>query len=89
MVYLIVVYDMKADRTRLLRQPLRRSLIHVQNSVFEGEVTAGQADGIEATVEEVVDTGRGERAVIYRLESDRVLDRTAVSDDPTEGDQFL
>jgi CRISPR-associated protein Cas2 len=88
-VYVIVVYDLEADRTRRLRKPLRRKLTHVQNSVFEGELTAGQADDVEATVERVVDPERGETGIVYRLSSETVLDRTAVGDDPATGAQFL
>lgn len=89
MVYVIVVYDLQAERTRLLRKPLRRLLIHVQNSVFEGEVTAGQADEIEATVRDVVDPSRDESGIVYRVKNDAVLAREAVGDDPTEDDQFI
>jgi CRISPR-associated protein Cas2 len=88
-VYVIVVYDMEASRTRNLRKPLRRFLTHTQNSVFEGRVTAGQADDIEATVSREVDPDRGESGVVYRLSSDAVVDRMSVGDDPTEDEQFL
>lgn len=89
MVYVIVVYDLQAERTRLLRKPLQRLLIHVQNSVFEGEVTAGQADEIEATVRDVVDPGRDESGIVYRLKDDSFLIRETVGDDPTKDDQFI
>lgn len=89
MVYLIVVYDVQAERTRKLRKPLRQYLTHVQNSVFEGRVTAGQADDIEALVRTTVREANGESGIVYRLKSNSVLDRLAIGDDPTEGDQFL
>lgn len=89
MVYLIVVYDVQADRTRRLRKPLRQYLTHVQNSVFEGRVTAGQADDIESLVRDRVRGADGESAIIYRLGSEAVIDRLAVGDDPSEDEQFL
>lgn len=88
-VYLIVVYDVRADRTGKLRKPLRQYLTHVQNSVFEGRVTAGQADDIESLVRTTVRAAAGESVVVYRLTSDSVLERVAIGDDPTEDDQFL
>lgn len=89
MVYLIVVYDVRADRTGKLRKPLRQYLTHVQNSVFEGHVTAGQADDIESLVRTTVREADGESVVVYRLTSESVLNRIAIGDDPTEDDQFL
>lgn len=92
MVYLIVAYDVQADRTGKLRKPLRQYLTHVQNSVFEGRVTAGQADDIESFVRNTVQETNGESVIIYRLKSlvsNSVLDRLAIGDDPTEDDQFL
>ena len=89
MVYLIVVYDMVADRTGKLRRPLRRYLTHTQQSVFEGRVTAGQADDVEAIVTDRIDPGRDESGIVYRLSSDAVIDRTSAGDDPTDGEQFF
>lgn len=89
MVYLIVVYDVQADRTHRLRKPLRQYLTHVQNSVFEGRVTAGQADDIEALLRDRVRGTEGESAIVYRLGSEAVVDRLAVGDDPSEDEQFL
>jgi len=40
-MYVIVVYDMEADRTHLMLKLCRRYLVHVQNSVLEGEISEG------------------------------------------------
>jgi len=37
-MYVIVVYDMEADRTHLMLKLCRRYLVHVQNSVLEGNL---------------------------------------------------
>ena len=39
MMYVILVYDINVDRVDKVRKFLRQSLIWVQNSVFEGELT--------------------------------------------------
>ena len=89
MVYLIVVYDVQADRTARLRKPLRQYLTHVQNSVFEGRITAGQADDLESLIRDRVRDSEGESAIIYQLGSEAVINRVAVGEDPSEDEQFL
>lgn len=87
MVYLVVVYDVQADRTRYFRNFLRQYLQHVQNSVFEGEVTAGDAETIEARVESMLNDE--ESTIVYRLPAEKFVDRSAFGDDPAEDARFL
>ena len=51
-MYVIVVYDVPADRTRVYRKLLRKRLEHLQYSVFFGELTEGQVTALE---NEIVD----------------------------------
>lgn len=87
LVYLIVVYDVEADRTRHFRTLLRRYLTHVQNSVFEGEVTEGDAVEITERIEQRLEDG--ESAIIYQMSSEKYVDRTAFGPDPAEESRFL
>jgi len=86
-VYVVVVYDMEADRTRLMLDFLRKYLTHVQNSVFEGEITEGDLETIRAKVQDTLKSG--ESAIIYRMSSESYVERTVVGDDPTEDARFL
>lgn len=87
MVYVVVVYDMQAERTRLMLKFLRRYLTHVQNSVFEGEVTKGDLETIRNRTREMLEPG--ESTIIYRMSSEKYVDRTVVGEDPAEDTQFL
>lgn len=87
MVYVVIVYDVQADRTRILLKFLRRYLTHVQNSVFEGQVTDGDLERIKNGIEERLEPG--ESTIIYELSSEKLLDRTVFGDDPTEDQRFL
>lgn len=87
MVYVIVVYDMQADRTRLLLKLCRRYLTHVQNSVFEGEITEGDLERLRSEIEDRLEPG--ESAIVYELSSEKLLDRTVFGEDPTEDSRFL
>lgn len=87
MPYVVVVYDMDAERTQIMLKFLRRFLHHVQNSVLEGEVTEGDLEKIKAGVEDRLQTG--ESTIIYRMSSDSMVDRSVFGDDPMADDQFL
>lgn len=87
MVYVVVVYDMDADRTHYMLNYLRRYLVHVQNSVFEGELTEGDFEKVRAGVERILEPD--ESTIIYRVESEKFVDRTVFGDDPTDDQRFL
>jgi CRISPR-associated protein Cas2 len=86
-VYVIAVYDVQADRTRLFLNYLRRFLVHVQNSVFEGEVTEGELERMRNDLDDLLEPG--ESTIIYTVSAEDYVDRTVFGDDPTEDSQFL
>ena len=86
-VYVVVVYDMEADRTHKMLKFLRRYLTHVQNSVLEGDVTEGDLKKIRSGVDEILNSG--ESTIIYRVSSEKMVDRTVFGEDPASDDQFL
>lgn len=87
MVYIVVVYDMEAERTHKMLKFLRRYLTHVQNSVLEGNVTEGNLEKIRSGVDEMLNPG--ESTIIYRVSSEKMVERTVFGDDPAADDQFL
>lgn len=87
MPYIVVVYDMEAERTQKMLKFLRRYLNHVQNSVLEGEVTEGDLEEIRAGVRDRLK--EGESTIIYRVSSQSMIGRTVFGDDPMVDDQFL
>ena len=87
MVYVVIVYDMEADRTHKMLKFLRRYLTHVQNSVFEGEVTEGTLAEIKSGIDDLIDSG--ESTIIYRIGAEKMVNRTVFGDDPAADDQFL
>lgn len=86
-VYLIVVYDMNESRTQLPRNLLRQYLTHVQNSVFEGEVTKGEADTIRSELQQL--TYVDESVIVYEVSSESYVERDVSGEDPTTDVQFL
>jgi CRISPR-associated protein Cas2 len=86
-VYVVVVYDMEADRTHKMLTFLRRYLTHVQNSVLEGDVTEGDLEKIRSGVDDILEPD--ESTIIYRVSSEKMVERTVFGDDPAADDQFL
>lgn len=87
MPYVIIVYDVQADRTPKFLRYLRRYLTHVQNSVFEGELTEGTLEEVKTTLEAMLEPG--ESVMVYRMASEKYVDRVVFGDDPMDEQQFL
>ena len=86
-MYVVMVYDLEADRTQRALKLGRRYLTHVQNSVLEGEISEGDLATLKNEVDDLLKPG--ESTIIYELSSDTLLDRTVYGDDPTEDQRFL
>ncbi|MDR5674760.1 CRISPR-associated endonuclease Cas2 [Halalkaliarchaeum sp. AArc-GB] len=86
-MYVVLVYDMEADRTQRMLKLCRRYLTHVQNSVLEGHITEGDLAQLRNAIEDLLITG--ESVIVYELSSETLVDRTVYGDDPTEDSRFL
>lgn len=86
-MYVVLVYDMEADRTQKMLKLGRRYLTHVQNSVLEGEISEGDLKRLHGQIDDLLQTG--ESVIIYELSSDTLLNRTVYGEDPAEDRRFL
>ena len=86
-MYVVMVYDLEADRTQKALKLGRRYLTHVQNSVLEGKISEGDLATLKNEINDLLKPG--ESTIIYELSSDTLLDRTVYGDDPTEDQRFL
>ncbi|SIS20338.1 CRISPR-associated endonuclease Cas2 [Natronorubrum thiooxidans] len=86
-MYVIMVYDLQADRTHKALKIGRRYLTHVQNSVLEGEISEGDLKKLRNEIDDLLEPG--ESTIIYELSSDSILDRAVYGEDPTEDQRFL
>lgn len=86
-MYVIMVYDMEAERTQRMLRLGRRYLTHVQNSVLEGEISAGNLAELRGQIEDILKPH--ESVVLYELSSETLVDRTVYGDDPAEESRFI
>lgn len=63
---------MKADKCIKLMKVLRKYLFHIQNSVFEGELTAQSKENLINEISKTIDKKDG-NVLIYTLPSDKPL----------------
>lgn len=78
---------MQANRTSTFLKYLRRYLTHVQNSVFEGELTEGTLEEMKTTLESMLDPD--ESVMVYRMASEKYIERVVFGEDPMDDQQFL
>ncbi|ELZ99745.1 CRISPR-associated endonuclease Cas2 [Haloferax denitrificans] len=86
-MYVVMVYDLEAERTYKALKLGRRYLTHVQNSVLEGEISEGDLATLRNEVEDLLKSG--ESVIIYELSSDALLNRSVYGNDPTDEKRFL
>jgi CRISPR-associated protein Cas2 len=82
----IVVYDVPAERTRIYRKLLRRRLEHLQQSVFYGELTAGQVTKMKNEIRERLDTD--DSVIVFEAGSSTVVDYTTFGETDDPGSKF-
>ncbi|MDL1970227.1 MAG: CRISPR-associated endonuclease Cas2 [Candidatus Desulfofervidaceae bacterium] len=68
MAYVIVTYDIKEERVNKVRKVLKKYLMWVQNSVFEGEITEGKLEKCRQELLRVIKPEE-DSVYFYRLEN--------------------
>lgn len=72
-MYVILVYDVEAERTVKIHKECGQYLTWKQNSLFEGELTKSQFEELSGWIQDYVKDD--EKVVIYRLRSEDAVDK--------------
>lgn len=85
-MFVLITYDVPAERTHIYRKLLRKQLEHLQQSVFYGNITEGQLTGIKQDINEVLI----QEDSVYIFEADVSTDvhHTALGDGDEPGSRF-
>ena len=75
-MYIIIVYDAAPKRGAKLLKFLRRHLIWIQNSVFEGEVTEAQLQIILKGIKDIINKAK-DSVIYYVFDSKNYTERGA------------
>lgn len=76
-MFVILVYDAGVKRDPKILKTCRKYLNWVQNSVFEGELTAGKLKKLQRELGDIIDA-KDDYIVIYVLESQRYNSRISL-----------
>lgn len=85
-MYIIVVYDVPAERTRIYRKLLRRQLEHLQYSVFFGELTEGQLTALKQDIEAKIKPD--DSVVVFEARNPAAFDFATFGDAEEPGSRF-
>jgi CRISPR-associated protein Cas2 len=72
-MYVIIVYDVEADRTVKIHKECGQYLKWKQNSLFEGELTKPQFEELSGWIEDYIK--EKEKVVIYRLHTEDAMNK--------------
>jgi CRISPR-associated protein Cas2 len=86
-MYYIAVYDVSVDRVAKMLKLFRRYLTWVQNSVFEGELTAAQAERLKSEARALMQ--EGDSVILWHVRDRRALEREVVGTEHGVTGRFL
>ena len=69
-LYVLLVYDINQKQVGRALKICRKYLMHVQKSVFEGNITEARLNALKEELAAIVDTGT-DSVIIYRMDSVR------------------
>lgn len=76
-MFVILVYDVNVKRVSKMLRTVRRYLVHIQKSVFEGELTEKRLEHLKAEIEELIKPNE-DTVLIYTFDSLRFSQRHAI-----------
>jgi len=78
-MYVIIVYDIKDKRVLKVNKYLKRYLIWVQNSVFEGEITEALLEKVIKGLTKII--AETDSVIVYKLKSNGYLTRVILGNE--------
>ena len=73
LIYIILVYDVSVERVSKVNKFLKRYLIWIQNSVFEGYIKESTLTSMKKGLMKIIESD--DKILIYQLKSDTYIER--------------
>ncbi|OGW02464.1 MAG: CRISPR-associated endonuclease Cas2 [Nitrospinae bacterium RIFCSPLOWO2_02_39_17] len=77
-MYIIAVYDVDQKRCGKMLKICRSYLHHIQNSVFEGEITEGKLEALKIKAKKIMNEDEGDSLIIFKTRNEKWLDKEVV-----------
>jgi CRISPR-associated protein Cas2 len=86
-MYIIAVYDVDAKRCSKMMKLCRRYLHHIQNSVFEGEITESNMQELRIKSKEIMQ--ENDSFILFRSRSQTWLEKEILGTEKRSTDSFF
>lgn len=73
-MFVVLMYDVGEKRVAKYLKLMRRYLTHIQNSVFEGEITEGKLRELRHQIEKLMKEDE-DSVIIYKFENTKYTER--------------
>jgi len=87
-MFIILVYDANERRVQKFLKVCRKYLVHVQNSVFEGEITEAQLRQLVEELRSLMNENE-DSVVIYKFKTRKYYERLTLGIDRISSDDFI
>lgn len=86
-MFVILVYDASVERVQKFLKICRKYLVHVQRSVFEGELTEAELRALKGELAEIMDEEE-DSVVIYTFRTRKYYKRIVMGQQRPSADDF-
>ena len=76
-MYVVLVYDVRKKRVQKVMKICRKYLNHLQNSVFEGNITEAKLTRLKGEIKNVIDV-KTDFVCIFRMDSTRYISKEQI-----------
>jgi CRISPR-associated protein Cas2 len=88
-MYVIAVYDVDQKRCGKMLKLCRAHLHHIQNSVFEGEITEAKLEAMKIKAKKIMSEEEGDSLILFKSRNEKWLDKEIVGADKRPVDNIL
>ena len=88
-MYVIAVYDVDRKRCGKMLKLCRAHLHHIQNSVFEGEITEAKLEALKIKAKKIMNEEDGDSLILFKSRNEKWLDKEVVGADKRPVDNIL
>lgn len=88
-MYVVVVYDVDKKRCGKMLKLCRGYLHHIQNSVFEGEITDARLEELKIKARKIMEEEDEDSLIVFKSRNEKWLEKEIVGADKRPVDNIL
>ncbi len=86
-MYVILVYDVDVSRVNKINKFLKRYLLWIQNSVFEGEISDSLYEKMKKGIDKIIK--EEDSVIIYKFKAISSMEREIIGMDKSKSDNVI